>query len=101
MRPVFMVASDVAGNNATPRDAHLDKPRNERKDPIMRTSLYAIAIAALALGWSTTAHAQAEHYGNKPIEINVHAGGIAIDDGDTEILAGGRIAYNMANGFGI
>lgn len=67
----------------------------------MRTSLYAIAIAALALGWSTTAHAQAEHYTNKPIEINLHGGGIAIDDGDTEPLLGARIAYNLANGFGI
>lgn len=67
----------------------------------MRKTLYAIAITALALGWTATAHAQAEHYRNKPIELNVHAGGIAIDDGDTELLAGGRVAYNMANGVGI
>lgn len=67
----------------------------------MRKSLYAIAIAALALGWSTTAHAQASHYTNKPIELNVHAGGFSFDDGDTEIMFGARAVYNMANGFGI
>lgn len=67
----------------------------------MRKSLYAIAIAALALGWTTTARAQAEHYANKPIEINVHAGGLSFDDGDTELIFGGRAVYNMTNGFGI
>lgn len=67
----------------------------------MRKLTYATAITLLALGWTATAHAQAEHYRNKPIELNVHAGGIAIDDGDTELLVGGRLAYNMANGFGI
>lgn len=67
----------------------------------MRKSLYAIAIAALALGWTTTAEAQIRHYEDRPIEVNVHAGGLAIDDADTEFLAGGRLAYNLPNGFGI
>ncbi len=70
----------------------------------MRKSLYALAIAALALGWSTSAHAQAEHYTNKPIELNIHGGAMIFDDlisDDTELGFGGRLAYNMPNGVGI
>ncbi|MDX1660214.1 MAG: outer membrane beta-barrel protein [Gemmatimonadota bacterium] len=67
----------------------------------MRTSLYALAIAALALGWTSAAEAQIRHYEDRPIEVNVHAGGISVDGGDTELLAGGRLAYNMPSGFGI
>lgn len=67
----------------------------------MRRIVPLFAIAVFALAWTATARAQAEHYADKPIELNVHAGGIAIEDADTEVLVGGRLGYNMANGFGL
>lgn len=66
---------------------------------MMRNLVYVFVATALA--WTSTAHAQAEHYANKPIELNVHAGGLKFDEGDTEVMFGARAVYNMASGFGI
>lgn len=63
-----------------------------------------LTAVALLLGVSAGARAQAEHYANRPLELNVHAGGILFDDllGDeTEPIVGARFVYNMASGWGI
>lgn len=70
----------------------------------MKRFVSAFLPAALALALPTASHAQATHYVNRPLEINVHAGGLVFDEdltGDTEILLGARAAWNFPNGLGI
>ena len=66
-----------------------------------RTTAIAFAIA-LGLGWAGQASAQAEHYGNRPYELNVHVGALMWDDDvdlDTALLLGARIFLNMPSGW--
>lgn len=67
----------------------------------MRKAFYGALVAAFVLGFSGTARAQATHYANKPIELNVHGGGLHFDGGDTKGEFGARLIYNMASGWGI
>lgn len=67
----------------------------------MRKAFYGALVAAFVLGFAGTARAQATHYANKPIELNVHAGGLHLDGGDTKGMYGARLIYNMPSGWGI
>lgn len=71
-----------------------------------RPAFTILGVLALVLAWTGTGLAQAEHYANRPLELNLHAGALSIDGGDdgdreTELLLGARLVYNMASGFGI
>lgn len=71
----------------------------------MRRTTVAFALA-LVLGWTGHAFAQAEHYGNRPWELNVNAGAHFMDDDlfgeeeDTQFGAGLRMFMNQPSGWG-
>lgn len=69
----------------------------------MRRMGFALALVLVAgLGWSSRALAQAEHYGNRPWELNAHAGAHWFDDDDDSprLGLGTRIFINMPSGWG-
>lgn len=68
----------------------------------MRKMGFVIAVLlAAGLGWTGRASAQAEHYGNRPWELNVNAGAHFFDNADdTDVGFGGRIFMNMPSGLG-
>ena len=67
---------------------------------------FAIAFtAALVAGTAGRLHAQAEHYGPAPWELNLHVGALFVDGGedgesDTDPMYGARLGYNTPGGFG-
>ncbi len=71
----------------------------------MRNKVSAALVVAglIFLATAPRARAQAEHYAHRPIELNAHLGGIALDKdltGDTELLLGARAGYNFPGGLG-
>lgn len=68
----------------------------------MRRSGYAVLLAAAALlGWTAQARAQAEHYANRPWELNLHGGAHFLDDAeDTDVGFGARMFLNQPSGWG-
>jgi len=66
----------------------------------MLRTLTVSLLGALALAAAPVALAQSEHYVDRPLEINVHAGGLALDDADTEVIFGVRGAWHTRSGFG-
>ena len=72
----------------------------------MNRFTFAIAFtAALVAGTAGRLHAQAEHYGPAPWELNLHVGALFVDGGedgesDTDPMYGARLGYNTPGGFG-
>lgn len=65
----------------------------------------AAALLVALAGTTATAQSPASHYINRPIEINGHIGALIFDDviagGDTELMGGFRVVYNLPSGLGI
>lgn len=68
----------------------------------MRKLGYLTALGlALALGWTGRAQAQAEHYANRPYELELQGGAHFFDDADdTDFGIGARFYLNQASGLG-
>lgn len=63
-----------------------------------RTTL-VLALAMLA-GAIDAGRAQGDPYAARPLEVNAHVGGLALDGADTEVMAGARVVYHTAGGLG-
>jgi hypothetical protein len=68
----------------------------------MKSTLFALALGALLVfGGAGQAQAQEEHYGNRPWEFNLHAGGTEKGrGGSVVVLFGARGVWNAPSGWG-
>lgn len=67
----------------------------------MRRTIHALLLGALTAATANVVRGQDRPYVDRPIEVNAHAGGFALDGGDTEVLLGARAMFHTARGLGI